>query len=759
MLLDLTYDWSQSQERGNDFICNVTTRSDLTKNYATGCWSISKKRIKIKLDFYNLINLDVVQLGEEFIFTIKNLFAPHYLPDSMANRIKIQVAFCSEDDNVINYQSLQYEADTIQFGYDTELIDVYWNFYQINKNSLGEVTHAPSTTEVYIGYYSKLCQLEPNEGKYFTTFKYEFLSQNISYFAFKPSNNFQAKVDSYASTFSMAGTAGAQSGIYTILAQKTQGDEENIYQGLPPLKIILSGQLCRVSSQQTQYKVPIGGQSLPIIIDFFNCFPAQQIKVSYSFSPPQSHLQINDAFTVNEINSSSIDSQVIFVFKYVGTAPKDTNFTLNFQLDGTNKDSFYFSPASTLLTIDDAAAYIKPVAYAISNIQQQGNSVSVKLQCSQNGMAYWAYGLYPSVQDFTLANITSKLWAPPASNRGILANYTDPDDPYLVVYGYDSLTFTQYANRLFSYLKSDSKYQAKYFCVNQMNLVSDSITATWLSPSNGGFLLKITLLYSQSMNYQLNNKVTCKLASMFGLDKKRVLNEISNYCDQQPYSNSIGAADQFLKSSVGNLIPYYFYVIPDYFSEFDSTNTDIRSLINEDDFLTKLVNEPPVSSLFPSIVSLTTEDIIENSVPQFFVHSLSSEINTLTVTASITNMFGYIVIGLKAGYYAPSVTIDQLKQNLYGNATDQLDHQVHRYAQQNVVQTFIFRGLVPGTRYTIFLAASVDDPSVKSQGTSVIIKYISTVADTLKLKLAADRLAAHVLLSVVLAILLVLLQL
>lgn len=44
------------------------------------------------------------------------------------------------------------------------------------------------------------------------------------------------------------------------------------------------------------------------------------------------------------------------------------------------------------------------------------------------------------------------------TTSGLLANYTDSSDPYLIVYGYEALVFSTSVYKEFNYMKSDSKY-------------------------------------------------------------------------------------------------------------------------------------------------------------------------------------------------------------------------------------------------------------------------------------------------------------
>lgn len=129
------------------------------------------------MDFYDITSVGIVTLDDDLIFIIKNLYTPYYLPDSVKNNIKIKLYFGSQDDRSILYESLQYEADIIEFSYNTDLIDIYWSYYDLSKSSAGVISQTSTTSrEVYIGYYNKLISLEPAEGRFVTSFSYELIS-------------------------------------------------------------------------------------------------------------------------------------------------------------------------------------------------------------------------------------------------------------------------------------------------------------------------------------------------------------------------------------------------------------------------------------------------------------------------------------------------------------------------------------------------------------------------------------------------------
>lgn len=69
----------------------------------------------------------------------------------------------------------------------------------------------------------------------------------------------------------------------------------------------------------------------------------------------QSVLAIDSLYTIDQLTSTSIDSKILFVYKYVGSAAINTQFTLNFAISGTNAGSYYFSSSSTILEISTSS--------------------------------------------------------------------------------------------------------------------------------------------------------------------------------------------------------------------------------------------------------------------------------------------------------------------------------------------------------------------------------------------------------------------
>jgi hypothetical protein len=109
-----------------------------------------------------------------------------------------------------------------------------------------------------------------------------------------------------------------------------------------------------------------------------------------------------------------------------------------------------------------------------------------------------------------------------------------------------------------------------------------------------------------------------------------------------------------------------------------------------------------------------------------------SGLTSVVITASITNMNGFIVIGvLNQVFNASTMTIPSvtnIKQGIFStNVSLQAVQMIH--SAQNYNTTFQFTGLTANTLYTFFYFCTVEDPSITSLSSTV--KY--TTAQTLQM--------------------------
>jgi len=65
------------------------------------------------------------------------------------------------------------------------------------------------------------------------------------------------------------------------------------------------------------------------------------------------------------------------------------------------------------------------------------------------------------------------------------------EDFYQIIYGSEVSSVPIQITKKFQNLKSNSQYEFKYYCLNQMNLVSTPKTVQFWTPKNGGDFMKL----------------------------------------------------------------------------------------------------------------------------------------------------------------------------------------------------------------------------------------------------------------------------
>jgi hypothetical protein len=64
------------------------------------------------------------------------------------------------------------------------------------------------------------------------------------------------------------------------------------------------------------------------------------------------------------------------------------------------------------------------------------------------------------------------------------------------VYGVNYVTTTQTLTKTLYNLKSNSQYIFRYFCINQMGLISDGQSITFNSLNYGAYLMKVSIIFN-----------------------------------------------------------------------------------------------------------------------------------------------------------------------------------------------------------------------------------------------------------------------
>lgn len=194
---------------------------------------------------------------------------------------------------------------------------------------------------------------------------------------------------------------GTSPGLYTLQFTKT-GDTNNAYTNIPPLTLVVQNTQCALTTNANTYTLPLGGTTLPIIIDAINCIPINSINFTVAFTGTG-----NTQFTVDNdrstlsLSSSTVDGKLYFIFKHTvpgsGSLVAGNSVTATISISGT--DSAYFAAIApfTLTLVDATTFQTFPTGQALSAPSLSANTATFQLQCSQASRIYWGLGIYPSI--------------------------------------------------------------------------------------------------------------------------------------------------------------------------------------------------------------------------------------------------------------------------------------------------------------------------------------------------------------------------
>lgn len=149
------------------------------------------------------------------------------------------------------------------------------------------------------------------------------------------------------------------------------------------------------------------------------------------------------------------------------------------------------------------------------------------------------------------------------------------------VYGVTPVATSQTLNQTVFNLKSNTKYIFKYFCVNQMGVISDGQTRIFNSLNYGAYLMKVNVVFEGKLNYKQYNDIACSMAHNFVVPYERVMTEAMSICKGPitPFYSTI-YEEIANEPSEGNLYSYNFYILPNYKYPFDRVNNKIRAMLS-----------------------------------------------------------------------------------------------------------------------------------------------------------------------------------
>lgn len=183
--------------------------------------------------------------------------------------------------------------------------------------------------------------------------------------------------------------------------------------------------------------------------------------------------------------------------------------TVTFTITGTEASSYEEITSISLTIVDPTAYQTLPTATSLTYPTLSYNKATFTLQCSMASKIYWGVGIYPSILNSQALDFQARIIS---AKNGILTNFTEPEDLYHRVYGVNYVATTQTLKKTVYNLKSNSQYIFKYYCINQMGLISDSQSLTFTSLNYGAYLMKVSITFRGSLTYQQYHDLTCSLA-------------------------------------------------------------------------------------------------------------------------------------------------------------------------------------------------------------------------------------------------------
>lgn len=156
-------------------------------------------------------------------------------------------------------------------------------------------------------------------------------------------------------------------------------------------------------------------------------------------------------------------------------------------------------------------------------------------------------------------------------------------------------------------LQSNVNYLFRYYCVNQLRMISDSQSINFTSSNYGAYLMKVQVTLRGAITYGQYNDIACSMAQSFILPYTRILTEASSYCGSGTHVFYANDADFILNQPDSNgWYIYGFYIEPDFTLASDSTNTNIRNQLSISTSATTIMTSTANYINLPSLVQMQT---------------------------------------------------------------------------------------------------------------------------------------------------------
>ena len=346
----------------------------------------------------------------------------------------------------------------------------------------------------------------------------------------------------------------------------------------------------------------------------------------------------------------------------------------------------------------------------------------VNINCSVQSSVYFAYGLYGSVNQFSLSYIQSMTGKTidmliPTSDSLFWSNYGIGYGAFMNVNPFNNFHLT-------SVMKNSGESYSLIAAYNGGSVTSG--LETWIQPSNGASTAEIKIGISSSITTGQKNNLGIALKKSLNIDRNFyteegvLINGVSgrlldgtnstNTTINTTITNSTTTTNTSSTSnSTSGSLYTYFYVNPDYTLSNDSMNSLINETLSDSTtFINTLTSNIPSGSGYQVVSIAVDPSISAQSPPSFFniTPTIFNDTNALYIILTL-NTDGMLYVGLElfnaTGVTKPDWTNFMLRKNASGMAL--LQSNISRVVGfQNV--TVKFSNLIGGANYSIYFGAS-----------------------------------------------------
>ena len=314
----------------------------------------------------------------------------------------------------------------------------------------------------------------------------------------------------------IAAKADAVPGVYLLKATKL--DSKNLQSEVPPLNVLIRKKNCTITPSSSLIYIPVGGRSLPLILDFSSCMPISDVSVT-------ANLLLQDNYNISLIDSENKTSltktitfsdynntKIFFLFESQNaSSPIGARTLLNFVLGGTNKNS-YNTILSVVLQLSDPEPYRSIPTVIKFKVGSAAGKALFYITCSATGLAYFALGLNEDILKVRPEEIRNK------TGGGVsFVSEVDKYDIYWKAYGFSYQMDTKPISIEVGGVKAGGSYRAVVWCSNQLGIESlNPETSSWVQADNGGRLsiLDFTFVSSVKINLEKRVQIACALATL-----------------------------------------------------------------------------------------------------------------------------------------------------------------------------------------------------------------------------------------------------